>query len=816
MKVSGCSLGDSRRYDNVLHRKEEVLTKSLSLNPEQLRWRVDESKLPFNSTEDVDPAIGILGQPVAIEAMRFGVESDAPGQNIYVRGTSGTGRASLVRVILQQLQPEAKHRLDRCYVHNFKQADRPRLVTLPSGHGALLKRRIRSLADFIEKGFLESFESEPFRTRRDAIGEKLKKKVAAITDPLEKELGENELALVRLQAGPMTQTAIFPMVDGKPVQPEELVKLKQDGKLTQEQLDGWEKKIEEFSPRLQEVSREANKAWQKGLEEMQQFAQTEAANILNRYCNGMRREFPQVEVQEYLDELIQDVIDNRMDAESAAQQPPVHKIYGINVVCSHSSQASPIITENTPTLSNLMGSIEPEMVAGGQMATNYNGVRAGALIQADGGYLILDAHDVLSEPGAWRTLMRALRTGCVEIGSQDNAWPMNAPSLKPEPIDIAVRVILIGGSGLYYQLDSVDQDFSNLFKVLADFDSEMERCESGVIQYAQVLARLSRDEGLRSFDASAVAALAEHGARVASRADKITARFGRIADIAREADFLAGQADSSQVTRQHVEDTVARTKYRASLPSSRFQELIRNDTILVDTRESVIGQINGLAVIHAGPLSYGFPARITATVGAGRAGVIDIEGASALSGSIHTKGFQILGGLLRHLLRTDHPMAFSASIAFEQSYGGIDGDSASGAEICCLLSALSQLPINQGLAMTGAIDQFGHLMAIGGANEKVEGFFDACNSIGLSGEQGVIIPASNAGDLMLRSDVVQACADGQFNVYAVSHICEALEILTGVPAGELNAGGEFEPSSVLGRALRQVGTYWKQTSGTSA
>ena len=370
---------------------------------------------------------------------------------------------------------------------------------------------------------------------------------------------------------------------------------------------------------------------------------------------------------------------------------------------------------------------------------------------------------------------------------------------------------MIGGGNLYYQLDQVDQDFSELFKVLADFDSEIERSEEGVAQYAGVLARLSHEEGLLPFAAGGVAALAEHGARIAARKGKISARFGRIADIVREASFIAKKTGSDEVDRQHVEETTARTRFRASLPARRFQELISDNTIGVETRGEVIGQVNGLAVIQTGPLSYGFPARLTATIGAGRAGVINIEGASALSGAIHTKGFHILGGLLRHLLRTEHPLAFSASIAFEQSYGGIDGDSASGAEVCCLLSALTGVPIRQGIAMTGAIDQLGHIQAVGGINEKVEGFFDACCTLGLTGEQGVIIPAANAGDLMLRHDVVQACQQGQFHVFSVAHIGAALEVLTGIPAGEVDDDGQYPKESLLHLAQSRASELWRRT-----
>jgi ATP-dependent Lon protease len=746
-----------------------------------------------------------------MEALRFGVDTNAPGQNIYVRGTSGTGRTSLVRSLLSELEPQARRRLDRCYVHNFLQPDQPRLITLPAGHGPVLRRRVKELAEFIENQLLESLDSEPLKASREAISKSTQDAIGSETESLEEELKKNDLALVSLQSGQLTRTAMFPVVDGHPVPPEELTQLLKTGKVTEEDLEVFKEKIKQFAPRLQEVSREANKAWQQGMKNMREFIENEARNILQHETSELLAEIPQDEVREFIPEVIDDVIENRIDPQTLQGQPPANMLYGVNVICSFDPESNPVVTENTPTVPNLLGSVEPEIIGNGQMVTNYRGIRAGALVHADGGYLILDAYDVLGEPGSWRMLMRALRTGSVEIVPSDLGWPLMNQSLKPQAIDVSVRIILIGGSRLYYQLDQIDQDFTNLFKVLADFNYEIERSELGISQYASVVARICRNEDLVHFDASGVAALTEHGARIASRKGKITARFGRIADIVREASFLAVKAGASLVSRAQVEEAVVRTKYRASLPSTRFQELIHDGTIMVQTQGGVVGQINGLAVINAGQLSYGFPARITATIGAGQAGVINIEGAATLSGAIHTKGFHILGGLLRHLLQLDHPLAFSASIAFEQSYGGIDGDSASGAEICCLISALTGMPIRQGIAMTGAIDQHGHIQAIGGVNEKIEGFFDACQYMGLDHEQGIIIPRSNAGDLMLRSDVVEACAQGRFRIHAVENVKQALEVLTGEQAGELGSDGKYPQDSLLGLAQIKATDFWHKT-----
>jgi predicted ATP-dependent protease len=429
--------------------------------------------------------------------------------------------------------------------------------------------------------------------------------------------------------------------------------------------------------------------------------------------------------------------------------------------------------------------------------------------------LVLEATEVLSQPGAWSALVRTLRSGFVELVMPELPVLVPITSLEPEPIPVEVKVVLLGDAHLYYLLDQLDNDFPHLFKVLADFDELIPRTADSVGLYARVFTRIAAEERLPAFSCTAIAELAEHGARVASVSGKLTARVGRLADIAREAAFLARKqaaADASvEVTGEHVREAVRRTKRRGDLPARRFREMVAGGRIRIGTEGLAVGQINGLAVIQAGPLTYGFPTRITATVGAGVGGTVNIEREAQLSGAIHTKSFFILGGLLRQLLRSEHPLAFDASIAFEQSYGGIDGDSASGAEIVCLLSALVNEPIRQDLAMTGAIDQLGNILPIGAVNEKIEGYFDTCKNAGLTGTQGVVIPAVNVGDLMLRHDVVEACERGEFNVWAVARIHDAVALYFGRPAGERDLATGFYPEgSVLHAAVMSAFLLWQR------
>ncbi|PON15907.1 ATP-dependent protease [Candidatus Entotheonella serta] len=781
----------------------------MALSPEHLRWHFDASTLGFETTREIDPVADAISQTTAAEALRFGLECDAPGQNIYVRGTRGTGRLRMVHRLLNAFAPQATGKQDRCYVHNFSRPDRPRLITLPAGEARRFRRRMTELAEYIRDDLIKALEGEPYDSTRRAVQERGQQTIKDITAPLEQDLQQAGMALVSTQQGAASQTVILPLVEGQPVPPQQLRQLVAQGQVSAERLQQFEELYPDFQKRLQDIGRQVNDATRAGGQEVQALNERSTKELLSGWTQDILKAFPYDSVHQFMDEITTDIIDNRLRPGAEPSDPC--EIYGVNIVIEHTDYTQrPIVEENAPTVINLLGSVEPKWNANGQPSSDYRGVHAGAILRADQGYLILNVNDLLSEPGAWRAMMRTLRTGRLEIVPPEGHAMRPVIVIQPEPIEVHVRVILIGDAPTYYRLDQLDPDFRELFKVLADLDSELDRSVESVQQYAVSVANLTNTESVLPFHRTAIAALADHGARIAARAGKITARFGRIADIAREASFIASQDQVESVYDHHVKQAVTRTKERASQPSRRFQQMISSGTIMIKTRGAIVGQINGLAVIHSGQLTYGFPSRITATIGPGSAGLINIEGQAQMSGSIHTKGFHILGGLLRHLLQTTHPLAFSGSIAFEQSYGGIDGDSASGAEICCLLSALTGIPLKQSFSMTGAIDQLGHLEAIGGVNEKIEGFFDVCDYFGLTGEQGVIIPQSNAGDLMLRENVVEAAARGEFHIYAVETIHEALEILTGIPAGE-RIDGEYPEGSLLRHAVDRADEFWRQT-----
>jgi ATP-dependent Lon protease len=780
------------------------------LDAADLRWTCDPEGFSFRTTADLQVREGIVGQDAAIEALQYGLETHAPGQHIFVRGLTGTGRSTTVRRLLASIRPPTEPTPDRCFVHNFLQPDRPRLIVLPRGRAQEFRRSMDGLVSFASEGLGRGLSSDLMSARLSELEKTAAAEVERVTKPFEQELEQAGLTLVVAHIGPMAQQMIVPLIDGQPAPPERLDALRREGRLDDDGLKAIRESIQAQAERYRQVNESVQEIHKRHAEDAETLVRDEARALLAGVIDPIRKGFDAPGVGAYLDEVVDDLVEKRV--EQLEQVEMIGDLYRVNILLGDDCPDCPIVVDHAPSLPGLLGSVDWSMSPDDKLQSPHMLIRAGTLLQADGGTLILEARDVLSEPGAWKALVRTLRVGQIELTPPDQPVPWRMPMLRPDPIPIRVKVVLVGDPEVYPLLEALDPDFGNLFKVLADFDSVIPRDAEGIESYAHIMARLAQEEGLAPFDRTAIAALCEHGARIASQKGKLSARFGRLADVAREAAWVCGKREGECVGRDDVVEAVRRTKRRASLPSRRFADMIRGGMIRVATEGSAVGQVNGLAVMDAGPLSYGFPTRITATIGPGTAGAINIEREAELSGAIHTKGFYILGGLLRNLLRTEHPLAFDASVAFEQSYGGIDGDSASGAEICCLLSALTGLPLRLDLAMTGAIDQIGNILPIGAVNEKIEGFHDACAANGLTGTQGVIIPAANAGDLVLRPDVVGACAEGRFAVYAVETIQQALGLFTGVEPGRRDARGNYAAESVLGRAVQRAGQFWRSVA----
>ena len=540
---------------------------------------------------------------------------------MYVRGHRGTGRKKLVLELLNQLQPECDSLKDFCYVQNFEYPDRPRLIRLPAGTGNDFRQAMGDFANFVEDDLGKALDSDPHASKRESIQQKTRDEIAKLTDPFEQELRSDSMQMVEVGEGPATQKLIVPVVEGQPVAPEQLRHQVAEDKIDASVLDAFEAKLPDHEKRMIEIRRQATELVRKAAIDIRELNESAIRQLTLPHADGIRAEYPSENVKVFLDEVVDHLVDLLADGPPDPKDAvDLKELYGVNIVHSHEQGAKqrPVIEECRPSLMNLLGTVEPQWGPQGMAISDYRGIRSGALLRADQGYLILDAGDLLSEPGAWRALTRTLRTGNLEIVPPEVGFHSRQIVTQPEAIKVSVRIILIGDIGTFYQLDQVDPDFAELFKVLADFDSELVRNDHGVMQYAQAIAQLAEVESLPAFDKSAIASLAEHGARIVSRKKKLTARFGRIADIAREAAFLAKE---DHVNREHIEEAVRRTKARASLPSIKFQELVENETILVQTTGHVTGQINGLAVMRSGPLTYGFPARITASIGAGNAGL---------------------------------------------------------------------------------------------------------------------------------------------------------------------------------------------------
>ena len=791
--------------------------KRLRVAGEDLRWTCRAADFGVESTADLEPVLGIIGQEDAVEALRFGLEIQAPGQNVFVRGLSGTGRLTLVRQVLEDIVAAGPPPQDRCYVHNFEHPDQPRLVTLPRGQGRRFRDRIEELIGYIRDELLPALSSESMKARRQTLEQKLKGTMEELSTPFQKELSENGLATVMVNTPGGPQPALIPVIDGHPAPPERLQELVAEGALDEAELEALRTKIESFASRFEDLNEDLRGAREAFRGKMRDLIEGEARALLSYSVREIVAEFRSPVIESFLKGIVDDVVSHQLGAIEEGKD--LLRIYRVNLLVGHGpDDRCPVLIETQPNHNNLVGTIERQVLPNGSAFSDHLMIQAGALLCADGGFLVLEARDLLSEPGAWKVLVRTLRTGFLEISPQESLLFGASSILKPEPIPIDLKVVLIGDPHLYALLDAGDPDFPNLFKVLSDFDTSLPTGPDTLRGYAGVIAHQVHEEQLPHFSASGLARLAEHGSRIAGRNDRLTTRFGRLLDLAREAAYLAKRADREQVDAEDVEDAITRSRRRGDLPARRFRERIADGTIRIQTKGETVGQVNGLAVTRAGPLTYGFPARITATIAPGHGGAINIEREAQLSGSIHTKGFYILGGLLRFLMRgAGHPLAFSASIAFEQSYGGIDGDSASGAEMCCLLSALTGVPLRQGVAMTGAIDQLGHIQPIGAASEKIEGFFDVCVDAGLTGEQGVIIPRANLSSLNLRGEVVEACAAGKFSVWAVETIGEALEIFTGYEAGVADEEGLYPEGTLLEHAVDQAGLFWSMAArGPSA
>mgnify|MGYP000709899795 CR=1 FL=1 len=806
------------------------------LPADRLFHRCDTANLGFTTTAELEPLTQPLGQDRAVEAVRFGIGIRSEGFNMFCLGPDGAGKTSLVRQFLGSAAGEQPTPDDWVYVNNFDSPYKPWPFSLPAGRAREFSRDMDNLVEELQAAIPAAFEGEEYRSRRHAIEEEFKEAHEKSFGDVQKRANEQNIAIMRTPVG----LAMAPMRDGEVLSPEDFQKL------PEEEQEDFRQRMSALQEELEKSMQELPKVQKEHREKLKQLNQEFADYAARHAIDELKQKYSAIQaVQDHLEAVRADVVENAglflqgeegesEDQEGQAAQggqqgqggmpqammaagggprgrPSPFNRYKVNVLVDNSeNQGAPVVFEDHPTQPNLVGRIDHLSIYG-TLTTDFTLIKSGALQRANGGYLILEARKLLMQPFAYEDMKRALRSREIRIESPGQSLGMfSTVSLEPQAIPLDVKVVLIGDPMLYYLLAAYDPEFRELFKVAADFDTRMERDAEAVTLYARLLGSLARGENLMPLEAAGVARVVEHASRLAEDAEKLSIHMSSVGDLVREADYWARRDGAEAVGADHVQQAIDHKEYRSNRIRQRLQEEILRGTIHVDTEGATTGQVNGLAVLQLGDYAFGKPGRITCRVRPGKGDVTDIEREVQMGGPIHAKGVLILSSFLASRFALDTPLSLSASLVFEQSYSGIEGDSASSAELYALLSALADTPIKQGLAVTGAVSQYGEVQAIGGVNEKIEGFFDVCQGRGLTGDQGVLIPAPNAKHLMLRQDVVDACREGRFHIYPVATIDEGIALLTGVPAGEPDGRGEYPLGTINRRVAARLSEFHRK------
>ncbi|MFN2195838.1 MAG: Lon protease family protein [Anaerolineales bacterium] len=759
----------------------------------------DPVELGCNSSDEIQPIDTIIGQSRAVRALRFGLDIHNLGFNIYVSGIPGSGRTTATERYLHEFAAKRPTPDDWVYVNSFHDNLKPNAIRLPAGTAETFKQDMEALVENAIKDLKAAFESEEYTRHKESLINSYQEKKQGLLNQLGKQAETEGFVLKPTPMGLMS----IPAKDGRAITEEEFVKLSDEEK---EELSNKQKNVKAAMDEATRQAQTLDKDLRRELEELDQ--QVAEYAIQHHFAELTEKYGDLEEIPQHIEHVRQDILKNLAELtadEEEQPQPPVlrraphqdaTRKYGINILVDNAElEGAPVILETNPTYANLIGRVEHEAVFGA-LLTDFTLIRPGALHRANGGFLVLPLEDLLRNPFSWEALKRSLENEKIEIEDISERYGFSTKSLEPEPIPLDTKVVLIGRPDLYHLLLEVDEKFQELFKVKADFDTSMDRTEENIHAYTAFVCNLVNRDHLRHLDQGALARLVEHGSRLVSDQEKLSTHFGDLSDVLREASYYAVQDGREKVTAEHIQQAIEERFFRSSLIRDRLQEMIARDVIKIETTGEKTGQVNGLSVISLGDIQFGQPSRITISLNLGKDGVIDIEREAELSGPIHTKGVLILSGYLAEKYARDKPLTLSARLVFEQNYSGVDGDSASSTELYALLSALSGLPIRQGIAVTGSVNQKGEVQAIGGVNQKVEGFFEVCQAKGLTGDQGVLIPEQNVRDLMLKEDVRRAVEAGKFHLWSVKHVDEGIELLTGVKAGQRQEDGQFEPDSV--------------------
>lgn len=813
------------------------------LVPAELRWVCKLSQNDRSTEEKDQSLIGIIGQERAIRALKLGIELYGPGYNVFVCGITGTGRASTVQKILDRIKGFCPIPPDRAYVHNFAQPDEPKLLTLPRGFADRLRSEMERFVKEVQSEVPGLLESDQHGKKRERIVAKYEGEGDRIIERFERRAEKEGFALKRVREGNISRPELFPIIQGQALPITDLEKAVGEGKIAQKKAGLIIRHYQSLRQNLEATARLSRDLLARMDSEISDLEKKEVRMALQERVDRMVAGYPgegAAAVTGYLGGVVEEIIAN-LDlfrrsplssapaAASPGSAPPVEgpavgsdgsmaprtglqqllDRFKVNVVLDGRRQETcPVIIETHPTYRRLFGYFEKQIDQSGHWTTDYSRIRPGSLLAADGGYLVVTAEDLFSQRDVWTELKRTLISRALAIIEEGGGAYVPTITMKPEPIPINVKVIMIGQRWTYEALLEQEPDFSKMFKVFADFDEEMDLNPKTLRQYAAFVRKVCSEENLAPLDAPALAAVAEFGARVAGRQGKLSTRFGEIADLLREADYWRKQEGTGRkVMARHIKTALKESEHRRNLTEEKLQEMLKIGQVLVHVKGERVGQVNGLILHDTGTHRFGLPARITATVSPGTAGIINIEREALMSGNTHTKGVLIIGGFLREQFGLTTPVTLTASIAFEQSYGGIEGDSASSTEVYALLSALSGLPARQGIGVTGSVDQKGFIQPVGGINDKIEGFYKVCSLKGLTGDQGVIVPEANLRDLMLDEEVVEAVRRKRFHVYPVRTVQEGIEILTGVPAGEADGAGRYPQGTVFSLACERLARF---------
>lgn len=788
-----------------------MAVKHEELQIDQLKNYCDPDQFDFETTDELDPLQGTVGQDRGVSALDFGFDIKTNGFNLYVAGQTGTGKNSTVRSFVQEQAKSEPVPNDLCYVNNFKEADKPNAIILPPGMGCGLVKDMDELVETSKAEIPRAFESENYEKRRNDVLNEVQQHRTRMLNDLQKRAEEMDLAIEMTQIGIVT----VPVVRGKPLSREDFERLPDDVK---KEIQGRSDKLQDMIQQVLAKSRKMEKEAQQKIDDLDKEV---ALFAVGHMLDDLRNKYKDYEeVVEFLNQVQGDVLEH-LDDFKASEKPkialpgledlksePSFDRYTVNLIVNNlETEGAPVVIENNPTYYNLIGRVDFKARLGA-LTTDFSQIKAGAIHKANGGYLVMNAMDVLTSPMSWDALKRTIRSGEIRIENIAEGYGLiPTSSLRPEAIPINVKVVLIGNPYIYYLLYALDEDFRKLFKVKADFDTEMSRSDEHVEKYAQFIAARVKKANLMPFHKSGVARIVEYGSRLIGDKEKLSTRFIEIADIASEASFWASKNGNGAVMADDVAKAIEEKEYRSNLIEEKIQELMEQGVIMIDTEGEIIGQVNGLSVYSVGDYTFGRPSRITARTYIGKGGITNLERESKMSGPIHDKGVMILTGYLAGRYGQDKPLPLGASLTFEQLYSGVEGDSASSTELYALLSSLADVPIDQSIAVTGSVNQKGEIQPIGGVNFKIEGFYQVCKAKGLNGRQGVMIPHQNVRHLMLRDEVVQAVRDGKFHIWPVESIDQGIEILTGMPAGEADAQGNYPPDSIHGRVAHKLWTY---------